>query len=69
MNSVIGTSSANQNQSSGHGHSHGQTGSEKMGIRSMAWMVVMGDGIHNLTDGLAIGTEKLLEIKGVLSNK
>lgn len=54
--SVIGTSSSNQYESSGHGHSHGQPGPGKTGIRSMAWMVVMGDGIHNLTDGLAIGT-------------
>lgn len=21
----------------------------------MAWMVIMGDGLHNLTDGLAVG--------------
>uniref|UniRef100_A0A8C1YM00 Solute carrier family 39 member 5 n=1 Tax=Cyprinus carpio TaxID=7962 RepID=A0A8C1YM00_CYPCA len=67
LDSLQGTSSANQNQSSGHGHSHGQTGSEKMGIRSMAWMVVMGDGIHNLTDGLAIGVAFSQSLTGGLS--
>ncbi|XP_055455153.1 zinc transporter ZIP5 isoform X1 [Psammomys obesus] len=30
-------------------HSHEQQGS------SMAWMVLLGDGLHNLTDGLALG--------------
>ncbi|XP_019409920.1 PREDICTED: zinc transporter ZIP5 isoform X1 [Crocodylus porosus] len=33
----------------GHGHSHGTS------VADMAWMVILGDGIHNLTDGLAIG--------------
>ncbi|XP_073795341.1 zinc transporter ZIP5 isoform X1 [Danio rerio] len=55
LDALQGTSSANQNESSGHGHSHGQAEPGQTGIRSMAWMVVMGDGIHNLTDGLAIG--------------
>ncbi|XP_038234198.1 zinc transporter ZIP5 [Dermochelys coriacea] len=34
-----------------HGHSH----SPAAGIADIAWMVILGDGIHNLTDGLAIG--------------
>ncbi|XP_075758009.1 zinc transporter ZIP5 isoform X2 [Pelodiscus sinensis] len=34
-----------------HGHSHGLGA----GIADTAWMVILGDGIHNLTDGLAIG--------------
>lgn len=25
------------------------------GIASIAWMVIMGDGMHNFSDGLAIG--------------
>ncbi|CAB1329968.1 unnamed protein product, partial [Coregonus sp. 'balchen'] len=39
----------------GHSHSHGPPSKEQAGIGSLVWMVVMGDGIHNLTDGLAIG--------------
>ncbi|XP_021927252.1 zinc transporter ZIP6-like isoform X2 [Zootermopsis nevadensis] len=31
-----------------HGHQHWSQG-------SVAWMVIMGDGLHNLTDGLAVG--------------
>lgn len=27
------------------------------GIASIAWMVIMGDGMHNFSDGLAIGNE------------
>ena len=40
-----------------HGHSHGHSHlhSTPKNISSVAWMVVMGDGIHNLADGLAIG--------------
>uniref|UniRef100_A0A8C3T7J7 Uncharacterized protein n=1 Tax=Chelydra serpentina TaxID=8475 RepID=A0A8C3T7J7_CHESE len=34
-----------------HGHSHGPAA----GIADATWMVILGDGIHNLTDGLAIG--------------
>ena len=25
------------------------------GISSVAWIIILGDGIHNLTDGIAIG--------------
>lgn len=38
-----------------HGHSHGPTGNMKTGIADIAWMVILGDGIHNFIDGLAIG--------------
>ncbi|XP_067301914.1 zinc transporter ZIP5 [Pseudorasbora parva] len=67
LDTLQGTSSANQNESSGHNHSHGQPGPGKTGIRSMAWMVVMGDGIHNLTDGLAIGVAFSQSLTGGLS--
>lgn len=39
------------------GHSHGTPGTANAGIAEIAWMVILGDGIHNFTDGLAIGKE------------
>ena len=36
---------------SGHGHSHDVPNT----VADMAWMVIMGDGLHNFSDGLAIG--------------
>ncbi|NWT78972.1 S39A6 protein, partial [Lanius ludovicianus] len=38
-----------------HGHSHGPALPLGPGGADIVWMVVLGDGIHNLTDGLAIG--------------
>jgi zinc transporter ZupT len=37
-----------------HTHHHGKHQHEDA-AGSVAWMVIMGDGLHNLTDGLAIG--------------
>ena len=39
----------------GHSHAHSHLHSAPQNISSVAWMVVFGDGIHNLADGLAIG--------------
>lgn len=38
-----------------HSHSHGLAQLQGAGVASLAWMVVMGDGLHNFSDGLAIG--------------
>lgn len=39
----------------GHSHAHSHLHSAPKNISSVAWMVIFGDGIHNLADGLAIG--------------
>ncbi|KAM4689752.1 zinc transporter ZIP6 [Discoglossus pictus] len=42
-----------------HTHSHTQRFSreelKEAGVATLAWMVIMGDGLHNFSDGLAIG--------------
>ncbi|XP_061203703.1 zinc transporter ZIP5 [Neopsephotus bourkii] len=38
-----------------HGHSHGPALPPRPAAADVVWMVVMGDGVHNLSDGLAIG--------------
>lgn len=48
-----------------HGHAHSENchSDQEMkdaGIASIAWMVIMGDGMHNFSDGLAIGEERRL---------
>jgi zinc transporter ZupT len=50
-----------------HGHSHSPPGQEQVGMGSLVWMVVMGDGVHNLTDGLAIGAAFSQSLAGGLS--
>jgi len=54
-----------------HGHSH-----EKMlasiielpgSMASVAWMVILGDGLHNFTDGMAIGVAFTAGIAGGIS--
>jgi len=42
-------------QHHGHSHAHSHLHSAPRNISSVAWMVIMGDGIHNMADGLAIG--------------
>lgn len=40
----------------GHGHGHGHSHDEvPESVAAVAMMVIMGDGLHNFTDGLAIG--------------
>ncbi|XP_047226086.1 zinc transporter ZIP10 [Girardinichthys multiradiatus] len=55
-----------------HGHSHGGNchSDQEMkdaGIASIAWMVIMGDGMHNFSDGLAIGAAFSANITGGIS--
>ncbi|XP_060940910.1 zinc transporter ZIP6 [Limanda limanda] len=38
-----------------HSHSYSEQHFQQAGVASLAWMVVMGDGLHNFSDGLAIG--------------
>ncbi|XP_013404202.1 zinc transporter foi-like [Lingula anatina] len=53
-------------QGHGHGHSHG-AGAEGGMIGSMAWIVIMGDMIHNFCDGIAIGAAFSQSVTGGLS--
>ena len=39
----------------GHTHAHSHLHSAPRTMSSTVWMVVLGDGIHNLADGMAIG--------------
>ncbi|XP_072927393.1 zinc transporter ZIP10-like isoform X1 [Hemitrygon akajei] len=50
-----------------HGHSHHLEGLRSSGIVDIAWMVMMGDGMHNFTDGLAIGAAFSTGISGGFS--
>lgn len=67
-------SSTNKNghKTHGYGHSHsGHCHSDKdmkeAGIASIAWMVIMGDGMHNFSDGLAIGAAFCANLTGGIS--
>ncbi|XP_029450570.1 zinc transporter ZIP5 isoform X2 [Rhinatrema bivittatum] len=51
----IGSMPAAEDNHHHPGHSHSPDGIENVGIVGIAWMVILGDGIHNFTDGLAIG--------------
>ncbi|KAG9355865.1 hypothetical protein JZ751_000707 [Albula glossodonta] len=38
-----------------HSHSYSEQHFQEAGVATLAWMVIMGDGLHNFSDGLAIG--------------
>nr|XP_057922252.1 zinc transporter ZIP6 isoform X2 [Doryrhamphus excisus] len=38
-----------------HAHSYSEHHFQEAGVATLAWMVIMGDGLHNFSDGLAIG--------------
>ncbi|XP_025836597.1 zinc transporter foi isoform X2 [Agrilus planipennis] len=44
-----------ENKHHGHSHTHGHVHAAPQNLSSVAWMVIMGDGLHNFTDGMAIG--------------
>ncbi|KAM6038559.1 zinc transporter ZIP5, partial [Theristicus caerulescens] len=52
---------------SSHGHSHGPALPPSPRATDVVWMVVLGDGIHNLTDGVAIGAAFSHSLSGGLS--
>ncbi|XP_052005028.1 zinc transporter ZIP10-like isoform X2 [Xyrauchen texanus] len=67
-----GTKAKTKKNGHGHGHSHhGHCHSDQemkdAGIASIAWMVIMGDGMHNFSDGLAIGAAFSANITGGIS--
>lgn len=39
----------------GHSHKHGHIHSPPESLSAVVWMIIMGDGLHNFTDGMAIG--------------
>ncbi|GFN86366.1 Zinc transporter zip10 [Plakobranchus ocellatus] len=55
--------------SSGHSHGshHGHAHSVPTSVAAVAWMVILGDGIHNFSDGLAIGAAFASSITGGFS--
>ncbi|GBM19732.1 Zinc transporter ZIP10 [Araneus ventricosus] len=50
-----------------HGHGHGHSHEVPDSVTAVAWMVIMGDGLHNFCDGLAIGTAFAAGIEGGIS--
>lgn len=53
----------------GHTHGHGHAHCDTMpgSVAAVAWMVILGDGIHNFSDGLAIGAAFASSITGGIS--
>lgn len=50
-----------------HGHSHGLADTKPKSLSSIVWMVILGDGLHNFTDGMAIGAAFSNSIAGGFS--
>ncbi|XP_076337873.1 zinc transporter ZIP10-like [Tachypleus tridentatus] len=50
-----------------HHHHHGHSHEVPTSVSGVAWMVILGDGLHNFCDGLAIGAAFASGISGGLS--
>ncbi|KAJ8307383.1 hypothetical protein KUTeg_015467 [Tegillarca granosa] len=57
----------NEIEEHSHGHSHGHSHSVPSSIPALAWRVIIGDGVHNLCDGLAIGVAFANSVTGGIS--
>ncbi|XP_041372106.1 zinc transporter ZIP10-like [Gigantopelta aegis] len=69
LNIVTKVTVKDNNPPKGHGHLGHTHADGKMpkSIATIAWMVIMGDGIHNFSDGLAIGAAFADSITGGFS--
>jgi zinc and cadmium transporter len=57
---------ADDNSHAGHGHSHS---AHVTGRTTSAWMIIIGDGFHNFTDGLAIAAAFMADVRlGVVTS-
>ncbi|XP_067651865.1 zinc transporter ZIP10-like [Haliotis asinina] len=63
---VRGESLTGHTGHTGHGHSH-REGPLPGTVSAIAWMVILGDGVHNFSDGLAIGAAFASSITGGIS--
>uniref|UniRef100_A0A1A9WMY9 EF-hand domain-containing protein n=1 Tax=Glossina brevipalpis TaxID=37001 RepID=A0A1A9WMY9_9MUSC len=51
----------------GHSHTHGHVHSPPKSLSAVVWMIIMGDGLHNFTDGMTIGAAFAQNIAGGFS--
>lgn len=56
-----------QTKHHGHSHTHGHVHAPPESLSAVAWMVIMGDGLHNFTDGMTIGAAFSNNIAGGFS--
>lgn len=50
-----------------HNHGHTHTHAVPNSVSGMLWRIIVGDGIHNFSDGLAIGVAFANSITGGVS--